>query len=376
MTLRRHFIISSGLLFLAGCSTTQPEPTTTTQTGDDMETTTTATETQTTTQTQTATSTPTETATPTETPTETATPTETETPEANEEAREALSQGEFHLAEAIEIYTDFGNGILILNVDAATESFVWTRVGNKVRESWEALDTADREGTESQRERSAQLRDVGEFVRYAAQCQDRVITAYKQTVRAKDGIYQLDTTDFNSGLNQQRDAVESAEAILETIDSETNPDSTLATDAISRSEYEQKVAQFEAELAISQALVAPLRTFDDIMETYEDGVDSLFANEYGPAESDFEEVIEDLETLADEFAELARPPSFDSLVTELETVADVLLSAARDLRDSADAGSNDPSARDDALEDAQATLSANATVAELAVAETVIESSF
>ncbi|WP_192918520.1 hypothetical protein [Salinigranum salinum] len=242
---RRSFIALSAPL-LAGCGQL---PSTETPTSEPTATAT-PTETETPTETATATETPTETTTPTETATATETPTETETPELSDReqrAARALDRAISELNQAVATYTGSAEGSL-LDVSAATNGFSRVAVIGDISDADDHIEAARRDASNRQQSRLTAVEDAREFLSLAAEAQSRVIAAFAETQRARDAVDTEQEGTIESAVRDLREERRRAERPFTTLREETSADTVSVLPRIDVSEYEDKVAQFDAEI--------------------------------------------------------------------------------------------------------------------------------
>ena len=214
-----------------------------------------ATETPTATDTPTETPTDTPTETPTDTPTETPTDTQTATPGGPErEGNAAIAEVEKTLDSVVATYggPDSDN---IMGVDASTTDFRGGRIENSLTEAEEELETARERAVTREQERTVERLAVAiRFLDLATRIQVALGNAFFALDRARVRISREENGDARDSLVRMESERQIAVPLLEQLRSETDAASVSVISSIDTADYEAKVAQFDAELAVMSRL--------------------------------------------------------------------------------------------------------------------------
>jgi hypothetical protein len=208
--------------------------------------------------TETPTGTPTETATatPTDTPTETATATPTDTPTETATAtpggperagNEAIAEVEKTLNATVAVY-GVGDRNTILGTDAASTGFQSQRVENALAEAELELETARERAVTRDQERTVERLAVTiRFLRLATQIQVALGNAFFSLRQARDQVRRENGARAREDLERMETERGFVGPPLERLRAETDAASVSVIERIDASDYEEKVAQFEAE---------------------------------------------------------------------------------------------------------------------------------
>ncbi len=263
---RRTFVVLLGAV--AGCnSTASPGPSSETATS-----TRTRTATSTSTPQATETGTPEPTAESTEAPTETETPepTETETPEPTEAERRAtreIEQAKAQLTDVVETFTgDYGSELTA--VTAASPDFLDLSydLQTALADAQQAYaDAENAAATEAQVRTADRLEGCWHFLDDARDAQMRVVEAYTQLASARDAFEDHDPDTARTAAEQMQTRRQQASGRFETLKAESSAEDASVIDSISETEYQNKVAQFEADIGVYEDL-------DDTLDDFVEGI--------------------------------------------------------------------------------------------------------
>ena len=331
---RRSLLALSAALF-AGCGQTPigdtptAQPTTSTPTDR-------PTATATGTRTASPTPSPTETTTETETETETGTPTETATPELSEReqrAARALDRAIQELNQAVDTYTGSA-GDSLLDVSASTDGFSRVAVIADISDADDPLEEARTSASRRQQSRLAAVEEARRFLSLAVGVQTRVIAAFDETVRGRDAVDDERERSIESAVQDLRQERNRAERTFTDLREETTVENVSVVPTIPTAEYEEKVAQFEAEIGGFGSLAEFLDRLLPAVETLQDAREYDDSGSEGRARDRAQEAAEAFETVATELREFASDltdagAALEGLATGLADVAATKAQRAR-----------------------------------------------
>jgi hypothetical protein len=263
---RRTFVVLLGAV--AGCNAaSSSDPSNGTQTAA-----------RTSTQTATSTPRPTETGTPTSTaPTETEQPppteteTETATPtDAERRAARQIEQAKTRLTDVVETFTgDYGSELT--DVTASSTDFLdasyelQTQLADAQQAYTEAEDAA---ASTEQTETAERLQGCWHFLDDARDTQMEVVDAYSHLANARDAFDDNDPETGRTAAEQVQTVRRRAANRYQTLQAESTATDAAVLDAISESEYQRKLAQFEADIGVYEDLEDTLDEFAEGIKWY------------------------------------------------------------------------------------------------------------
>jgi hypothetical protein len=263
---RRTFVVLLGAV--AGCNAaSSSDPSNGTQTAV-----------RTSTQTATSTPRPTETGTPTSTaPTETEQPppteteTETATPtDAERRAARQIEQAKTRLTDVVETFTgDYGSELT--DVTASSTDFLdasyelQTQLADAQQAYTEAEDAA---ASTEQTETAERLQGCWHFLDDARDTQMEVVDAYSHLANARDAFDDNDPETGRTAAEQVQTVRRRAANRYQTLQAESTATDAAVLDAISESEYQRKLAQFEADIGVYEDLEDTLDEFAEGIKWY------------------------------------------------------------------------------------------------------------
>jgi hypothetical protein len=263
---RRTFVVLLGAV--AGCNAaSSSDPSNGTQTAA-----------RTSTQTATSTPRPTETGTPTSTaPTETEQPppteteTETATPtDAERRAARQIEQAKTRLTDVVETFTgDYGSELTAVTasstdfLDASYE--LQTQLADAQQAYTEAEDAA---ASTEQTETAERLQGCWHFLDDARDTQMEVVDAYSHLANARDAFEDNDPETGRTAAEQVQTVRRRAANRYQTLQAESAATDAAVLDAISESEYQRKLAQFEADIGVYEDLEDTLDEFAEGIKWY------------------------------------------------------------------------------------------------------------
>lgn len=263
---RRTFVVLLGAV--AGCNAaSSSDPSNGTQTAV-----------RTSTQTATSTPRPTETGTPTSTaPTETEQPppteteTETATPtDAERRAARQIEQAKTRLTDVVETFTgDYGSELT--DVTASSTDFLdasyelQTQLADAQQAYTEAEDAA---ASTEQTETAERLQGCWHFLDDARDTQMEVVDAYSHLANARDAFDDNDPETGRTAAEQVQTVRRRAANRYQTLQAESAATDAAVLDAISESEYQRKLAQFEADIGVYEDLEDTLDEFAEGIKWY------------------------------------------------------------------------------------------------------------
>lgn len=179
--------------------------------------------------------------------------------------RETLANADRKITAVVDAFTD-GYGTELTDVTASSSGFV-----NSVYDVRLALAAAQKDyikassraANAEQETAAAQLTACWQFLRHTTQTQLDVVHAHEQLVSA---LASFEGDDSDGGVNaadEIRILLKSADNSFEDALTASSADDTAAVSSISVEEYEAKVAQFEADIAIYHELDGVVRDFAD-----------------------------------------------------------------------------------------------------------------
>lgn len=265
---RRTFVVLLGAV--AGCnSVASPEPSSETPTAVPTRTrTTTSTPRATETGTPASTEAPTSTDAPTET--EQASPTETETPEPTGPERRAarrIEQAKAQLTDVVETFTgEYGSELTA--VTAASPDFLGLsyELRTELADAQGAYVEAGNAAATAEQTRTAnRLKGCWHFLGDARDTQMRVVEAYTELASARDAFEDNDPTTGRTAAEQMQTRRRQAANRLQTLRAASSLEDASVIDSISESEYQNKLAQFEADIGVYEDL-------DDTLDEFAEGI--------------------------------------------------------------------------------------------------------
>jgi hypothetical protein len=263
---RRTFVVLLGAV--AGCNAaSSSDPSNGTQTAA-----------RTSTQTATSTPRPTETGTPTSTaPTETEQPppteteTETATPtDAERRAARQIEQAKTRLTDVVETFTgDYGSELT--DVTASSTDFLdasyelQTQLADAQQAYTEAEDVA---ASTEQTETAERLQGCWHFLDDARDTQMEVVDAYSHLANARDAFENNDPETGRTAAEQVQTVRRRAANRYQTLQAESTATDAAVLETISESEYQRKLAQFEADIGVYEDLEDTLDEFAEGIKWY------------------------------------------------------------------------------------------------------------
>lgn len=165
--------------------------------------------------------------------------------ESQQRAQNRIEQADELLGEALEGYAENSSGDSILEVRASTTSFSWVPVGQLVREANDLLDRAATWATQDQQRRISSLRNVGAFIRESARTQSQL----GETFESLDEVLVAHQDDTLSTVlwRQFQEQVEMTTQRIEEVRDLRDPDAAAHSSYLSVEQYQEKIAQFDAE---------------------------------------------------------------------------------------------------------------------------------
>ncbi|PSQ59056.1 MAG: hypothetical protein BRD23_05365 [Halobacteriales archaeon SW_9_67_25] len=221
-----------------------------------------------------------------------------------EEAVGKIDTAQDRLREAVYIYAG-GVSSELLDVSAATEEFDDRSVLLKLSDVQTAINEAERAAvTAEQKETVESLREMHRFLTRATDLQAWLIEGHEAVADTYDAI---DDGDDGDTVKAELDAVEQAvDKAGDPLEAVTAVESGAAdsTDAISTTEFERKVTQFENEMDVLDQLHGSLSTIQaereelDAARAKADNGDYYSAEQAAERAADsLDETVETLETL-------------------------------------------------------------------------------
>jgi prefoldin subunit 5 len=221
-----------------------------------------------------------------------------------EEAVGKIDTAQDRLREAVYIYAG-GVSSELLDVSAATEEFDDRSVLLKLSDVQTAINEAERAAvTAEQKETVESLREMHRFLTRATDLQAWLIQGHEAVADTYDAI---DDGDDGDTVKAELDAVEQAvDKAGDPLEAVTAVESGAAdsTDAISTTEFERKVTQFENEMDVLDQLHGSLSTIQaereelDAARAKADNGDYYSAEQAAERAADsLDETVETLETL-------------------------------------------------------------------------------
>ena len=221
-----------------------------------------------------------------------------------EEAVGKIDTAQDRLREAVYIYAG-GVSSELLDVSAATEEFDDRSVLLKLSDVQTAINEAERAAvTAEQKETVESLREMHRFLTRATDLQAWLIDGHEAVADTYDAI---DDGDDGDTVKAELDAVEQAvDKAGDPLEAVTAVESGAAdsTDAISTTEFERKVTQFENEMDVLDQLHGSLSTIQaereelDAARAKADNGDYYSAEQAAERAADsLDETVETLETL-------------------------------------------------------------------------------
>lgn len=263
---RRTFVVLLGAV--AGCNAaSSSDPSNGTQTAV-----------RTSTQTATSTPRPTETGTPTSTaPTETEQPppteteTETATPtDAERRAARQIEQAKTRLTDVVETFTgDYGSELT--DVTASSTDFLDAsyELQTQLADAQQAyIDAEDAAASTEQTETAERLQGCWHFLDDARDTQMEVVDAYSHLANARDAFENNDPETGRTAAEQVQTVRRRAANRYQTLQAESTATDAAVLDAISESEYQRKLAQFEADIGVYEDLEDTLDEFAEGIKWY------------------------------------------------------------------------------------------------------------
>lgn len=320
MTTRRT-VLAGLTTLLAGCSTTDDQPT----------------------------STPTEA--PTATPTETATPTATAEPTPSDADRldELLATIDTELDASISAYSEFAGTMNTtwLDVDATTSDFESLPVRSAYNDGRTALDDADAVLADAPDDVASEYqpvvdayRHLYEFVATAARVQERlasVATTFEAVLEPLSDREQLASSELGR-LDDLDRTTARAQAFRDNFTATPGAVETADTIAFSADDYTAKLAQIDTELAYFGGLKNALGSFEEGVEMLADGVDEYANGNDTKASSRLWTASQRLDDVQGALNRLNQPPSVSGLHDDLACYVSATADGASHLYESADAG--------------------------------------
>ena len=280
--------------------------------------------------TDTPTATATETATPTDTPTATATPGGPE-----REGNEAIAEVLRTLNNTVGLY-GVGDSVSILGTDASSTTFPNDRVQRLLVSAEEELETArERAVTRDQQRTVDRLSVAIRFLTLATRVQIALGNTYFALSRARTALDQEDGQRARDRLGQMQTERSFVATPLERIRTETDAASVSVVDRIPASDYEAKVAQFEAESGALGRIRPPAERLSRGVGTLRSARARQANNPEGATETarqalqTIEEAEAGLQTVLDGLSEPA--DSLVGITQELVDIAAAKAAAAREI---------------------------------------------
>jgi len=368
---RRTILATAGVVLSAGCSEILPEPRQT-ETDDG---TTEASETD-------------DAAPPSETPSPGETPTERETERTDEPDETAqprtepphprtarhLDDARSHLGDALDQYAAAAgtDDATLLDVTAETD-ITPSRVANPVNAARQELADLPREATDAQRATAERLRAVGAFLASGARCQSALKDADDELDYITGRLYAERTGAIPSAIVDLRSFHSTARDHLDTLEAESDAESTDAFDRLDGDTYTAKVEQLRREVTAFGALPGVLSDFRTGFDAIDRAANAFSNDSYSTAREEFETTVDSLGPAEETLRSLDSPVAIADTVGNLVADAASLSATAEDFRTAAADGARGVRPSRDAIESGQDHLrDASERVRELSATEILL----
>lgn len=352
---RRTLLATAGVLLSAGCSEIIPDPRqpeTDDATTDRSETTTDAPPSETPRSTETITN-------GTDSPAEQTETTEPPTEVPDRRTARHLDTARSHLGDALDAYVAAATAESPTLLDVTAEvAVVPSDVINPVDAARGELTDLPRDATESQRATADQLLSVGAFLAAGARCQSALADAHGRFEYITDRLYAGNTGGIRNDADNLRSFYREARRHLDTLEAESDAESTAAFDRLDSETYTAKVAQLRASVTVYGNLAAPLLDLRAGFEAFGRGASAYDNDSYTFARREFSTALENLGPAEESFRSLDTTPVVAETVEQLAADAAVLSAAVEDFDTAAAAGERGRSPPREAVENGKEHLRA------------------
>ncbi|WP_139172741.1 hypothetical protein [Halopelagius longus] len=328
--------MASGV-FLAGCSSSEPEAATSASRTPSEET-----------DTPTPESVATDSPTPAGEETETKTETQSETPD---DVERTLDRAANDLDKAVGRYVDAAGpnrGFHDLN---ATDGFSFEENAGPLYDARSRFNDIGSDATGAQRERLSRLREVYWFLWWAGKTHQHLSRAFYRQGETTDRFYGGEYDRVGSQVELVTEAAGAAKETVSNIKEQSRSDSLDAIDDLEPADYDTKVERLETEISQFDRFAEIVRTLSDEVGKLQRGFEQYRDEEYDDASGTFYGLSGDFEDLHETIVEIDAVEAVETPLDEFACITDALSHGCDVLDEAATAGGHGNPEKQEVAED-------------------------
>ena len=275
--------------------------------------------------------------------TTTETTTATSTPDPADIAAAQIETATAHLTDAFSIYVDYAGNInaSFLTVTATTTNFNPSPIEQHVENTETALSKADANASEQQKTTIQKLREVAEFLRFAARTQAELVSGYQAVTKANNAFRAARWGNISKyGTDTELSGKLAAKLVTET-KKRSSVNSTTALDVLSKSLYTKKVTQLENQASALQTLGIQFKRLDTATWQYDEGIAEYNNEDYQNAVGSLAAAHEDFSRIVDSIQNQEHKQPVSGLYSDVKCFSVALRNACQHFKQAAEANNSE-----------------------------------